>query len=195
MSNIVARTSEPGLSVALGASVASSSGACGRCSCCDRSWWCGDRRCNSGRSLIVWVDTRGLALSAFASLASLIRPEEHIEGAARNRHVRGVVLAELLLSDLQEVAAPVTVGVLRGQGERRTREVQLALGFLCFLELDDTLDVLAVGVGILGGEVDRLANSESDRLLGLARRTSVTLHMQERGQNKSQRGPNKPHPQ
>ena len=42
------------------------------------------------------------------------------------------------------------------------------------LELDDTLDVLAVGVGILGGEVDRLANSESDRLLGLARRTSVT---------------------
>ena len=27
-------------------------------------------------------------------LASLIRPEEHIEGTARNRHVRGVVLAE-----------------------------------------------------------------------------------------------------
>ena len=43
-----------------------------------------------------------------------------------------------------------------------------------YLELDDTLDVLAVGVGILGGEVDGLANSESDCLLGLARRTSVT---------------------
>ena len=43
-----------------------------------------------------------------------------------------------------------------------------------YLELDDTLDVLAVGVGILGGEVDRLANSEGDRLFGLARRTSVT---------------------
>ena len=28
------------------------------------------------------------------NLASLIRPEEHIEGTARNRHVRGVVLAE-----------------------------------------------------------------------------------------------------
>ena len=27
-------------------------------------------------------------------LASLIRPEEHIEGTACNRHVRGVVLAE-----------------------------------------------------------------------------------------------------
>ena len=27
-------------------------------------------------------------------LAFLIRPEEHIEGTARNRHVRGVVLAE-----------------------------------------------------------------------------------------------------
>ena len=109
-------------------------------------------------------------------LASLIRPEEHIEGTACNRHVRGVVLAEpdtwqfpwysfvglknerlytmrssyynrwelntcesktrdllLLLSDLQEVAAPVAVGVLRGQGERRARKVQLALGFLCFL--------------------------------------------------------------
>ena len=45
---------------------------------------------------------------------------------------------------------------------------------ISYLELDDTLDVLAVGVGILGGEVDGLANSESDRLLGLARRTSVT---------------------
>ena len=109
-------------------------------------------------------------------LASLIRPEEHIEGTACNRHVRGVVLAEpdtwqfpwysfvglknerlytmrssyynrwelntcesktrdllLLLSDLQEVAAPVAVGVLRSQGERRARKVQLALGFLCFL--------------------------------------------------------------
>merc|ERR1712203_290695 len=127
------------------------------------------------------------------NLASLIRPEEHIEGTACNRHVRGVVLTELLLSDLQEVAAPVAVGVLRSQGERRARKVQLALGFLCFLELDDTLDVLAVGVGILGGEVDRLANSESDRLLRLARRTSVTLHIQERGQNKSQRGPNRSH--
>merc|ERR1712088_183886 len=167
---------------------------CGRCSCCDRSWWCcGGWRCNSGRSLIVWVDTSGLALSAFASLAPLIRPEEHIEGAARNRHVRGVVLAELLLSDLQEVAAPVAVGVLRGQGERRARKVQLALGFLCFLELDDTLAVLAVGVGILGGEVDGLANSEGDRLFRLARRTSVTLHMPERGQNKSKRGPNRSH--
>ena len=39
----------------------------------------------------------------------------------------------LLLSDLQEVAAPVAVGVLRSQGERRARKVQLALGFLCFL--------------------------------------------------------------
>merc|ERR1719320_1065611 len=166
MGNIVTRTSEPGLSVALGPSVAPSGGACGRCSCCDRRrrWWSGCRRCNSGRSLIVWVDTSGLAFSAFASLASLIRPEEHIEGTARNRHVRGVVFAELLFSDLQEVAAPVAVGVLRSQGERRAREVQLALGFLCFLELDDTLDVLAVGVGILGGEVDRLANSEGDRL-------------------------------
>ena len=46
--------------------------------------------------------------------------------------------------------------------------------WIYYLELDDTLDVLAVGVGILGGEVDRLANPESDRLLGLARRTSVT---------------------
>ena len=44
-----------------------------------------------------------------------------------------------------------------------------------YLEFDDTLDVLAVGVGILGGEVDRLANSEGNRLLGLARWTSVTL--------------------
>ena len=27
-------------------------------------------------------------------LASLIRPEEHIEGTAGNRHVRGIVLAK-----------------------------------------------------------------------------------------------------
>ena len=43
------------------------------------------------------------------------------------------VISLLLLSDLQEVAAPVAVGVLRSQGERRARKVQLALGFLCFL--------------------------------------------------------------
>ena len=43
-----------------------------------------------------------------------------------------------------------------------------------YLELDNTLDVLAIGVGILGGEVDGLANPESDCLLGLSRRTSVT---------------------
>ena len=45
---------------------------CGRCSRSDRSWWWGGWRCNSGRSLIVWVDTSGLALSAFASLYCVI---------------------------------------------------------------------------------------------------------------------------
>ena len=49
----------------------------------------------------------------------------------------------LLLSDLQEVAAPVTVGVLGGQGERRAGEVQLALGFLCFLR--DSIPLVMTG--------------------------------------------------
>ena len=43
-----------------------------------------------------------------------------------------------------------------------------------YLELDNTLDVLAIGVGILGGEVDGLANPEGDCLLRLAGGTSVT---------------------
>ena len=49
----------------------------------------------------------------------------------------------LFLSDLQEVAAPVTVGVLGGQGERRAGEVQLALGFLCFLR--DSIPLVMTG--------------------------------------------------
>ena len=43
-----------------------------------------------------------------------------------------------------------------------------------YLELDNTLDVLAIGVGILGGEVDGLTDAEDDRLFGLAGGTSVT---------------------
>ena len=41
------------------------------------------------------------------------------------------------------------------------------------LELDNTLDILAIRVRILGGEVDGLTDAEGDCLLGLAGGTSV----------------------
>merc|ERR1712210_146108 len=95
----------------------------------------------------------------------------------------------LRLSDLHEVAAFVAVGVLGGQSECRAGEVQLAFALLSALELDNTLDVLAIGVRLLGGEVDGLTDGEGDRLLGLARGTSVTFHMEERDKEESQGGP------
>ena len=45
---------------------------------------------------------------------------------------------------------------------------------LSHLELNKTLDVLAICVRLLGGEVNRLSNGECDCLLGLAGGTSVT---------------------
>jgi len=124
---------------------------CGRCRC--SSWCCGwwNRRCSrcGGGSLFI-VDAGGCALGSFPSLASLVRSEQHVEGAPAHCHVRRVILTELFFSNLDKVAAFVAVGVLGGEGECRAGEVQLAFAPLSSLELDDTLDILAICVGLLG---------------------------------------------
>ena len=68
---------------------------CGRCCRCGRSWcraW-GLRWRHRGGSLLVG-DAGGRALSSIASLASLVRPEQHVEGAPVYSHVWRVVLTE-----------------------------------------------------------------------------------------------------